>query len=601
MTMPQTPAGLAQTFENMADGEWRTLVDLARYRGIHQSGKLGFTFLKDGETEIDHLTFGDLDRRARAAGAALRARGVTGGRVLLLYPQGLEFIVGFFAALYAGATAVPAPSANAGRVAKARILGIIDDSEPLIALTLPDLIPDAERILTSDSGAHELAAALPVASLQQLEAEAPEDDTPPAIDPDFMALLQYTSGSTGTPRGVMVSHSSILANEAMIRLRFEHSADTVFIGWLPMFHDMGLIGNMLQPVYVGCRCVLMSPAAFLQEPARWLRAVTKYRGTTAGAPNFAFDLCVDRISAEQRVGLDLSSWDVAYNGSEPVRARTFERFAESFAPLGFKPEALYPCYGMAEATLLISGPEKSIRPLTRVDDTHDGTETHRLVGCGRTGPDHDVRIVDPETKLEMPPEAVGEIWFSGGSVAQGYWRRPTETAADFNVKLADAPTGRGYMRTGDLGFVADGQVFVTGRIKDVMIVRGKNHYPQDVEVTAQGSHAGFKPNGTAAFLVRDGDRDKLVVVQEVVFSAMRNTPVKEMAGQVRSAVSQEHGLHVVAVVLLKTASIPKTSSGKIQRRLCRERYLAGTLAIVGEDRHGPAMQTKTKAPVGAEH
>ncbi len=565
---------------DLSGGGWPTLVDLVQYRGARQEARQGFSFLGDGENQTDQLSFGALDRRARAGAVALRARGVDGGRVLLLYPQGLDFVVAFFATLYAGAVAVPAPAINGGRIAQARIGAIVADADPKIVLTTPELVADTERFLA--------AAPVPVASLETL-GEDPGAPLP-RIDPASMALLQYTSGSTGTPRGVMVSHASIMHNQALIARLFEHDTDTVFVGWLPMFHDMGLIGNMLQPAFSGCRCVLMSPIAFLEQPLRWLAAISRYRGTTAGAPNFAYDLCVDRITGDQRVGLDLGSWDIAYNGSEPVRARTLTRFAQSFAPQGFRTEAFYPCYGMAEATLLIAGPRKSARPVMRPDKTGVASAPRPLVGCGHTGPGHDIRIVDPDTRREMAPGTVGEIWFAGGSVAQGYWNRPEETRACFGVRLTGETTGDGYLRTGDLGFIEAGELFVTGRLKDVMIVRGKNHYPQDVEATVQASHDAFRPDCAAAFMVEQNACERLVVVQEIALTALRETTVKEIAGTIRAAVSRAHGLHVAAVVLLKTGSVPKTSSGKIQRRLSREKYLSGAFTVIGEDRHGPPLR-----------
>jgi acyl-CoA synthetase (AMP-forming)/AMP-acid ligase II len=574
---------------------WRTLVDLARHRGAADSDRPAFLFLKDGDVEAGGLTFGELDRRARTAGAAMRARGAAGGRVLLLYPQGLDFIVAFFAALYAGAAAVPAPAVTVARVRRLRIQGIAADCGPVLALTPPDQQAAAQQILMPEAGMEGITAPVPVATLDELEREGAGAPPPPGIDPAAVALIQYTSGSTGMPKGVVVSHASILHNETLIQQRFGHHADTVFVGWLPMFHDMGLIGNMLQPVHVGCYCVLMPPVAFLEEPVRWLRAITRYRGTTAGAPNFAYDLCVDRIRPDQREGLDLSSWDVAYNGSEPVRASTLERFSRSFASSGFRPEAFYPCYGMAEATLLVAGPDKAARPRLRAETAEPGAAPLLRVGCGRTGLGQKLRIVDPETRCEVAPGAAGEIWLSGGSVAQGYWRRPEQTEAHFGATLAEAGDGRRYLRTGDLGLIADGELFVTGRIKDVMIVRGKNHYPQDVEATAQASHPALRADCAAAFLVEQGERERLVLLHEILHWALRAPPLKEIAGAVRAAVSRGHGLHVAAVVLLRPGSVLKTSSGKIRRHACRDSYLHGKLDVIGEDRHGQSLRPEPAA------
>ncbi|WP_372884343.1 fatty acyl-AMP ligase, partial [Shimia sp.] len=371
----------------------------------------------------------------------------------------------------------------------------------------------------------------------------------------------------------------------MIRDRFQHDTETVIVGWIPMFHDMGLIGNMMQPSYVGCRCVLMSPGAFLQEPVRWLRAISKYRGTTAGAPNFAFDLCVDRIAPEARAGLDLSSWDVAFNGSEPVRPRTIKRFNESFSPQGLRPESCYPCYGMAESTLMITGPDKLTLPVLRQMPGHRPGDPLRAVSVGRTDAAHEVRIVDPETRRALAEGEVGEIWFHGPTVGMGYWRHENETEAHFNARLAGEPGSetKRYLRTGDLGFLDAGNLFVTGRIKDVLILNGKNHYPQDVEAAAQSSHPALRANCAAAFLVDDGDQERLVVAIEVSRSAQRDLDTPAIARAIRLSVSRALGLPVSAVALLRQSSIPKTSSGKIQRQRCRELYLSDGLIVVGED------------------
>ena len=348
----------------------------------------------------------------------------------------------------------------------------------------------------------------------------------------------------------------------------------------------------------------MSPGSFLQEPARWLRAITKYRGTTAGSPNFGYDFCVDRIAAEQRQGLDLSSWDIAYNGSEPVKARTLERFITAFAPHGFGRAAFYPCYGMAEATLLVAGGAKSAEPILRAHEPAAANEApeqadgpavqmpavqmpagQKIVGCGSTDQNHRIVIVDPVARCEVPDGQQGEIWIAGPSISPGYWNRPEETAEAFDLPLAGMAPWR-FMRTGDLGLRAEGQLFVTGRIKELIIVRGRNHYPHDIEETAQGSHAALRLGAGAAFAVEAADTPRLVVVNEIARQFLRAPPIPEIVGRVREAVSREHGLQVAAVVLIKTGALPKTSSGKIQRGLCRARFLAGTLPVVGEDRIG---------------
>ncbi len=427
----------------------------------------------------------------------------------------------------------------------------------------------------------------------QVGAEAGSGDRPETPSAEEAAFVQYTSGSTGTPRGVVVTHANLVHNNRIIAARFEHSRDTVMVGWLPLFHDMGLVGNVLQPLYLGATSVLMPPAAFLLEPVRWLRAISEHRGTTSGAPNFAYDLCVERVRPDQLDGIDLGCWTCAFNGSEPVRARTLERFAERFAPRGFRREAFYPCYGMAEATLFISGGEKREAPREARMEAADGSATV-VVSSGRTEPDHEIAVVDPQTCRRLPQGEVGEIWFSGPSVSTAYWNRPEESAQRLMARLPGEQDRR-YLRTGDLGFLLDGELYVTGRIKDVMIFRGRNHYPHDIEMTVQESHPALRRDAGAAFVVEHADTQALVVVQEVHRTSLRALPLEEIAGEVRAAVSREHGLHVGAVVLVKTGSIPKTTSGKIRRGLSRELFLNGGLATVGESLHGRRFWNEARA------
>ena len=329
-----------------------------------------------------------------------------------------------------------------------------------------------------------------------------------------------------------------------------------------------------------------------------MRAITTYGGTTAGAPNFAYDFCVDRTDPDQRAGLDLRTWDIAYNGSEPVRAQTLERFAKVFATYGFRKEAFYPCYGMAEATLLIAGGAKALQPTLRPlwGDEKGGEDVKTLVSCGRTWGDEELRVVDPDSHQPKPPGEVGEIWLAGSNISSGYWNQTDENARIFGASLAGENDGR-FMRTGDLGLVADGELYVTGRIKDVMIIRGRNHYPQDVEATVQAAHPALRTDCGAAFLIETDAKQALFVVNEVERSVLRDVPVREIAGAVRASVSLAHGLHVTGVVLLKTAGVPKTSSGKIQRRLTRARYMSGELRIVGEDLHGRRFWEEGQPPL----
>ena len=545
-----------------------TVAALLRARAAERPEQVAFTFLTDGESEGGRLTYGELDRRAAAIAAALAASVAPGERALLLYPPGLDFIAAFFGCLYAGVVAVPAYPPRPNDRSQSRLRAIGRDAAPRAALTIEAILAGAVEPRGLLAVAPELAGLrwIPTDALS-----APSAAGEAAIafepEPESLAFLQYTSGSTAAPKGVMVTHGNLLHNERMIGAAFGMDEDSVVVGWLPLYHDMGLIGNVLQPLHAGGRCVLMSPVSFLQRPMRWLEAISRYRGTVGGGPNFAYELCARKASPEALAGLDLSSWQVAYNGAEPVRASTLERFAEVFAPSGFRREAFYPCYGLAEATLFVTGGMSGVAP--RVDD--------RRVSCGHVWLGQRLVVADPETGAERGAGEEGEVWISGPSVARGYWENPEGTAHDFNAFLA---TGEGpFLRTGDLGYLAGGELYVTGRLKDLIILRGRNHYPQDVELTAERAHGDLHPGGGAAFSVEMGGEERLVIVHEV--ARHRKDGIEAIAEAVRGAVAAEHEVQAREVVLIRQAGLPKTSSGKVQRRLCRELYLKGELPVVG--------------------
>ncbi len=421
------------------------------------------------------------------------------------------------------------------------------------------------------------------------------DWRPPDVHGETLAFLQYTSGSTGTPKGVMLSHANLIHNSALICHAFEHTRSGVGVFWLPSYHDMGLIGGILQPMYYGRPNVLMSPMSFLQKPLRWLQAISRYKSTVSGGPNFAYDLCVRRISPEERRTLDLSSWSLAFNGAEPIRPETIAEFTRTFAQCGFHPEAFYPCYGLAEATLMVTGGMKTALPVIRtfdakalesnqaVDALPDEEGTRTFVGCGKAFADQEVVIVDPETMTRRPDCRVGEIWVAGPSVAQGYWRHAEETAKSFLAYLKDS--GRGpYLRTGDLGFLHDGELFVTGRLKDLIIIRGRNFYPQDIEQTVEKAHPLLRSSSSAVFMIEVAGRERLGVVAEIERGRNRSPQeLDEVFEAIRKSVSAEHEIPMEAIVLIKAGSIPKTSSGKIQRHACRNGFLRGTdLEIVAQ-------------------
>ncbi len=574
-----------------------TLIDLLRKRADDLADHPAFIFLIDGEMEACELTYGELDRRARAIAARLQLLGARGDRATLLYPPGLDYIAAFFGCLYADVVAVPAYPPQRKRTL-GRLRAVLTDSGATIALTTTKVRASIDRLFRQDSVLDKFS------KVQWVETDVfPEgvEDTwrTPSVTGQTLAFLQYTSGSTGSPKGVMVSHENLLHNQRMIYEAFGHTEHTTVLGWLPLYHDMGLIGNVLQPLYLGRPCVLMSPVHFMQKPFRWLSAISRYRATTSGAPNFAYDLCVRQISLAEREQLDLSSWSVAFNGAEPIHAGTLDRFVDMFGPCGFKREAFYPCYGLAEATLFVSGGERGAAPICKltekaalekgevVEASRAGRSATRLVGCGRTAADQQLAIVNPETFSRCLDGQVGEIWVKGFSVAQGYWNREETTALTFAAMIADIGEGP-FLRTGDLGVIQNNELFVVGRLKDLIIVRGRNHYPHDIEVTVQESHPSLKPGGGAVFSIPVDDEEQLVVVQEVAGHSSIN--LGSVAARVGRAVTEHHEVQVHALVLIKPGTLPKTSSGKVQRHLCRAKFLAHELEVIHATSHDEQVE-----------
>lgn len=596
-------------FDYLVETEYNFLnmVDLLNYRAQNDSDQTAYTYLQSGEIEAGSLTYQQLAVQARAIATKLQQLNTSGSRALLLYPPGLEFVAAFFGCLYAKVVAVPAypPRRNQNM---ARLQAIVASSEAEIALTTTSLLGNIE---TSFAQNPELAKLhwLTTDDIALDEAQAWQE---PEVSSDTLAFIQYTSGSTGTPKGVMVSHGNLLHNLASIYQCFAHKPNSHGVIWLPPYHDMGLIGGVLQPLYGGFPVTLMSSVDFLQKPLRWLQAISRLQATTSGGPNFAYELCLAKVKPEQLESLDLSSWEVAFTGAEPVRAHTLERFAATFESCGFRKEAFLPCYGMAETTLIVTGRSQPTLPVVRyiqgaaleqnqvvVADKVEGEDTRAIVGCGQSCADMKIAIADPESLTQCPDDRVGEIWVSGASVAQGYWQRPKETQETFHAYLAD--TGEGpFLRTGDLGFIHDGELFITGRLKDVMIVRGQNHYPQDIELTVEKSHPALRSGCGAAFAVDVKGEERVVVVQEVERSYLRKLDVDEVVGNIRQAITAQHALNVYATVLVKTGSIPKTSSGKIQRHACKSGFLAGNLNVVedwSENLQGKAKFLNLQADV----
>ncbi len=572
-----------------------TLLELARARAQHYPQKRLYTFLEDGESQERHMTYADLDEQARTIAAWLQGMGMAGKCALLLYPPQLEYITAWFGCIYAGIIAVPAYPPQSPRLLP-RLQAIIADANIELILTTSPVKMLADMWINQ----HPDWQDIPWFTTDNIPAGISANDwQEPAINGDAIAFLQYTSGSTSTPKGVVLSHANLLHNLEHVRRSFEQNEDTLSVIWLPPYHDMGLIGGILQPFYANYLAVLMSPLDFLQRPFRWVQAVSRYQATTSGGPNFAYDLCARKVTPEQVSTLDLSHWRVAFNGAEPVRADTHRRFVETFAPAGFNPQAFFPCYGLAEATLLVSGGSVAAPPVVasfdaaalqqrRVAPSANGSNGYLLVGSGRTLADQQIAIVSPETGRLCPPDQIGEIWVAGPSVANGYWNQPQHTAETFRAFLAD--TGEGpFLRTGDLGFLHDGELFVTGRMKDLIIVRGRNHYPQDIERTVEHSHPALRPGCSAAFAVDHDGEEQVVVVQEVNLKEGPDIPT--LVQTIRQAVTAEHELQLHAVVLLEPRTIPKTSSGKIQRHLCRQEFLNHKLNAI----HTHILETTASA------
>lgn len=565
-----------------------SLVDLLRLRASQMPDKTAYVFLKDGKTEMARLNYYALERQARTIAAELQTSLVPGERAVLFYPSGLDFIATFFGCLYASVIAVPAYPPRPNR-SMSRLLAIVKDCQASAAMTTTEVF---------DSLKHRLHEAPEWVNMRwiktdNLDPKLADSWRIPAIDSDTLAFLQYTSGSTGLPKGVMVSHGNIIHNSEYIRKTVELTQESVSVTWLPNFHDMGLIDGILQPAYTGFTCVVMPPLAFLQYPVRWLQAISDYRAVHSGGPNFSYDLCVQKISQEQRQALDLSCWHSAYNGAEPIRMETLERFADAFQPCGFHASFYYPCYGLAESTLKVTGGPLHEQPVYLfvssdaleenrvVEVSKDEPKAKPLVSSGRAMFDTRVVIVDPNSLTPCASDQIGEIWVNSKSVTQGYWHRPEETDAAFHARLAD--TGEGmFLRTGDLGFLKDEALFITGRLKDLLIIRGRNYYPQDIEFTVQQSYQGLRQDYCAAFSVDVEGEERLVVVQEVERTFIRRLDVDAVIKAIRRAVVEEFEIDVYAVVLVKPGSIYKTSSGKIQRRACQEAFLSGTLKSVGQ-------------------
>ncbi|MEU6234604.1 fatty acyl-AMP ligase [Kitasatospora sp. NPDC047058] len=564
-----------------------TFTELVRARTAELADAPAHIFLRDtpGGLVAETLSYAELDREARRIAAVLQAHRAEGRPVLLLYPSTTEFLKAFVGCLYAGAVAVPVPLPGAEGDSKRlnRTAAVLRDVGTRLVLTDTASAPEVALCLADSYSADVVCLATDTPGLGD-----PENWLEPApADPEDLVFLQYTSGSVSDPRGVMVSHRNLLANQQALQDAFGTTAEDRFGGWLPHYHDMGLIAHLLHPIWLGSCSVQMTPTAFVKRPHRWLRAIQDHGVTVGGGPNFCYDLCVRRVTDQQLAELDLSRWRLALNGAEPVRQTTLKAFAERFAAAGFSPEALYPCYGLAEATLIVSG---GVPGTAYAATAVDATELERdrftpadpdrieqpfrtLVGSGRVQ-GFDLRIVDPVAHRELPPGAVGEIWLRGDSVARGYWQRHTETAETFRATLSDGETG--FLRTGDLGVLEDGELYVTGRLKEVVILNGRNVYPQDVEWAVRGLHPGF---GLGAAFAAQAGREQLVVVQEVkgLGPDTDAAGLRGLAQRIQALLGRDFNIPAGNVLLVPPGTVRRTTSGKVQRTLMRRLFLDGEL------------------------
>ncbi len=559
----------------------RTIPELLSLRAAQRPHTVAYRYLGNDDEEVDSITYRELEIQSRALAGTLQACAAPMDRVVLIFPPGLEFLKAFLGCLYAGIVAVPLHSPRPDRN-NDRLAAILVNADAKVVLTTHDFLPKVQQALRSfpDSG-H-----LTILTSDALDLSLPPKHRRGSIGEEDLAFLQYTSGSTSSPKGVMVSHGNLIANQRMIHKVFGGTEESIVLGWLPLYHDMGLIGNVLQTLWLGAQCILMPPATFLQRPARWLQAISKYRATISGGPDFAYRLCTEKITGKLASDLDLSCWKVAFNGSEPIRPSTMERFADRFEPCGFDRNAYVPCYGLAEATLFVSGKPVGRAPTFYRYDAgklrHNVVEhdellsgDHLLAGSGYIAEGLGVEIVDPETSIPTSPGHVGEIWISGPSVAKGYWRNDQATREVFCAQSTVSRTP--FLRTGDLGFLEGDELFVTGRLKDLIIVRGENHYPHDIEAIAVASDPVFATTVGAAFSLEDESGSAVVLVQELPRQLMAVDELTRLHRNIRRAVAEQEGVTLEKVVFVRFGSIPRTTSGKVRRHTCREMYRTGSL------------------------
>lgn len=559
-----------------------TYTEVIKNRVKNHPDHIVYRFLEDGINESGFFTYSELEKRSKALGAAMQSIGSKGDTVLLLFQPGLEYIASLFACFYTGFIGIPAypPRRNRGMD---RIFTILEDSKTDICLISKSVYEDIQRNFKDE----ELLINIKWIVYEDIDLENSNNFLNVDLFPEDLALLQYTSGSTGDPKGVMITQENLLYNSEYIRKTFNVTSNSVGIHWLPMFHDMGLVGGVLQAAYIVGLNINMPPMAFLKNPLNWLKAINNYRGTIAGGPNFALDYCIQKTSEQERKELNLSSIEVMFCGAEPIREATYRSFIEKFGISRFRSNQLYSCYGMAETTLIVTGGKSTDEPVYITVDPDElqknkvvvAEEGTTLVGCGFTWMDTNIEIVDPVTFEKSHNSELGEVWVNGPTVAKGYWKKPEETNQTFKAKIKNGGAGT-FLRTGDLGFVKDNQLFITGRLKDLIIIRGVNYYPNDIEFTLQDSFEELRQNGGAAFPVTVGNEEKLVIALELERAYLRLESYTDLLAGIRERIVSDFEVDPHAIVLVKTGSIPLTSSGKIRRRQTKLEYLNNELSVV---------------------
>lgn len=560
---------------NPAHESFRNLIELVRQRAQQAPQRLAFTYLDAHAPAPLTLARAELDRRACAVGAQLQALAARGARAILLYSSGIASVDGFFGALYAGLIPVPVVPPRPGQP-PISLLNILRDAQADLVLTTRSMLAYVQSAAATAPGLEQLRWI----ATDELAAQAPPVGWEPvAPQPEDLALLMYTSGSTSQPKGVMLSHANLLYHMQAARELFRPHPDEKMVGWMPLHHVGGLVGGVLDPLYCDIEITLLSPLDVLERPAIWLEAISRLRAAISSGPNFGYQLCVDRITDAQAQTLDLRAWRLAFNGAEPVQSATLDRFAAKFAPAGFRREAFYPAYGLSETSAICTFGLGSPAVLTldrkalqegTVRVLEPGSAGQTLVSCGSAPTGTTVRIVDPVTCAECAPDRVGEIWVKGPGVALGYWNRPDATEETFQAHLAN---GEGpYLRTGDLGFVYNGELYPAGRLKDLIIVRGRNYYAQDVEDAVAAAHPGLQRGGGAAFGVTLDGSEEIVVMHELKPDAT-DADTEEVAAAMRRAAATTLDVPLYAILLVAPNSLPRTGSGKIQRYLCRAEFL----------------------------